>query len=270
MLSLQNMEPQSKWKKPPTEISAFALMLFAQFGAIITISTWFFPDELSEFGAATAVLVAGLIGIGFLQLFRVKNGRLLTYPLIVLLALSWVLMGEFEVGDAIFVVLFMSVLFSFLLYIPALAFDEFGLKMRHGRRKILLLLMLTIFVTLWFGLDALEFAASNEAEVWDEDLEEDVLTTLSSLEYGAAVGAAVLFVGGILGLLLTGGFGVELGPMKPEHAAFALALGNGLMGLFWILTEEFSLESILNMTAISGMMFLPIFGFFSRTSDETV
>ena len=75
------------------------------------------------------------MGIGFLQLLQVKNGRIMTYPIIALLALSWVALGEFGLEDAVFVVIFMSVLFSFVLYIPALGFDEFGLKMSRPRRS---------------------------------------------------------------------------------------------------------------------------------------
>ena len=56
------------------EMNAFSLMLYAQFGVIATIATWFLPDEISEIGIATSVLVVGFLGIGFLQLLQVKNG----------------------------------------------------------------------------------------------------------------------------------------------------------------------------------------------------
>jgi len=249
-------------------MNAFNLMLYAQFGAIVTIATWFLPDEISEIGIATSVVVVGFLGIGFLQLLQVKNGRIMTYPIIALLALSWLALGEFELGDAVFVVIFMSVLFSFILYIPALGFDEFGLKMSRPRRKLLLLLMLAAFATLWFGLDAIEIAAAGEAEVWDEELDEDIIVELSSAEFGATAAAAALYAVGIIVLILSGGFGVRLGPVMPEQAGFALALGNGLMGVFGFMTEGFYFEGPLNIIAFGGMMFLPVLGFFKQSSEE--
>ena len=240
-------------------------MLFAQFGAILTIASWFLPGELSDLEAPVILLLIGMMGIGLLQLFRVRHGRLLTYPLIALLAVSWVLLGEFNLEDAVFVTVFMSFTFSFLLYLPALGFDELGLKLSRPRRKLLLLVMLTIFATVWFGMDALEYGTSGEAGVWDEALDDDVIVALSTAEFGAAAGAAVLFVAGVLGVVLIGGFGIQLGPVKPEHAAFGLAVGNGLMVLFWILLEEDpSIEAVLDATAISGLMFLPVLGFFRQ------
>ena len=250
-------------------MNAFSLMLYAQFGIIATIATWFLPDEISEIGVASSVLVVGLLGIGFLQLLQVKNGRIMTYPIIALLALSWVALGEFGLGDAVFVVIFMSVLFSFVLYIPALGFDEFGLKMSRPRRKLLLLLMLTVFATLWFGLDAIEFAVAGEAEVWDEELDEDIMVELSTAEFGATAAAAALFAVGIIVLILSGGFGVRLGPIMPEQAGLALALGNGLMGVFWFMTEGFYLEVPLNIIAVGGMMFLPVLGFFKQGEEAS-
>lgn len=253
------------WQQPPTEINALTLMLFAQFGAILTIASWFLPNELSDLEAPVILLLIGMTGIGLLQLFRVRHGRLLTYPLIALLAVSWVLLGEFDLEDAVFVTVFMSFTFSFLLYLPALGFDELGLKLSRPRRKLLLLVMLTIFATVWFGMDALEYGISGEAGVWDEALDEDVIVALSTAEFGAAAGAAVLFVAGVLGVVLIGGFGIQLGPVKPEHAAFGLAVGNGLMVLFWILLEEDpSIEAVLDAAAIGGLMFLPVLGFFRQ------
>jgi hypothetical protein len=249
-------------------MNAFSLMLYAQFGVIVTIATWFLPDEISEIGIATSVLVVGLLGIGLLQLLQVKNGRIMTYPIIALLALSWLALGEFGLEDAVFVVIFMSALFSFILYIPALGFDEFGLKMSRPRRKLLLLLMLAVFATLWFGLDAIEFAAAGEAEVWDEELDEDIIVELSSAEFGATAAAAALYAVGIIVLILSGGFGMRLGPVMPEQAGFALALGNGLMGVFWIMTEGFYFEVPLNIIAFGGMMFLPVLGFFKQSSEK--
>ncbi len=123
------METDTPWKKPPFDLTPLSLMLFAQFGAVLSIAVWFIPDDLSELNAATVILLLGLIGIGLLQLFRVKNGRLLTYPCIALLALSWVVLGEFEVADAVFVTVFMSIIFTFLVYIPALAFDNYGMTL---------------------------------------------------------------------------------------------------------------------------------------------
>ncbi|MGB2169017.1 MAG: hypothetical protein ACPH76_07230 [Poseidonia sp.] len=263
------MDSQPKWQAPPTEINAFSFVLFAQFGAVMAIASWFLPSQLSEFDAPTVVLLVGLLGIGFLQLFRVQRGRLLTYPIIALLALSWVLLGEFEIGDAAFVVVFMSIVFSFLLYLPALGFEEFGMSISRPRRKMLLLLLLIVFTTMWFGLDALEYGTSNEVEIWDESLEEDVFVTASPVEFAAAAGAAVLYVVGVIGLILIGGLGVKLGPIRPAHAAFALALGNGLMGLYWVLVEnEISIEGILDLTAIGGLMFLPVVGFFGEHEQE--
>ena len=262
------METPPAWQRPPNEMNAFNLMLYAQFGAIVTIATWFLPDEISEIGIATSVVVVGFLGIGFLQLLQVKNGRIMTYPIIALLALSWLALGEFELGDAVFVVIFISVLFSFILYIPALGFDEFGLKMSRPRRKLLLLLMLAAFATLWFGLDAIEIAAAGEAEVWDEELDEDIIVELSSAEFGATAAAAALYAVGIIVLILSGGFGVRLGPVMPEQAGFALALGNGLMGVFGFMTEGFYFEGPLNIIAFGGMMFLPVLGFFKQSSEE--
>ena len=86
-------------------------MLYAQFGVIVTIATWFLPDEISEIGIATSVLVVGLLGIGFF--LQVKNGRIMTYPIIALLALSWLALGEFGLEEIIFMSAFL---------------DEFGLK----------------------------------------------------------------------------------------------------------------------------------------------
>ena len=262
------METPPAWQRPPNEMNAFSLMLYAQFGVIVTIATWFLPDEISEIGIATSVLVVGLLGIGFLQLLQVKNGRIMTYPIIALLALSWLALGEFGLEDAVFVVIFMSALFSFILYIPALGFDEFGLKMSRPRRKLLLLLMLAVFATLWFGLDAIEFAAAGEAEVWDEELDEDIIVELSSAEFGATAAAAALYAVGIIVLILSGGFGMRLGPVMPEQAGFALALGNGLMGVFWLMTEGFYFEVPLNIIAFGGMMFLPVLGFFKQSSED--
>ena len=263
------MENPPAWQRPPNEMNAFSLMLYAQFGIIATIATWFLPDEISEIGVATSVLVVGLLGIGFLQLLQVKNGRILTYPIIALLALSWLALGEFGLEDAVFVVIFMSVLFSFVLYIPALGFDEFGLKMSRPRRKLLLLLMLTVFATLWFGLDAIEFAVAGEAEVWDEELDEDIMVELSTAEFGATAAAAALYAVGIIVLILSGGFGVRLGPIMPEQAGLALALGNGLMGVFWFMTEGFYLEVPLDIIAVGGMMFLPVLGFFKQGEEAS-
>jgi len=257
------MEQQQNWQQPPLDFQPFTLMLFAQFGAILGIALWFLPDEISDLDLATAVLILGIAFIGAMQLFRVKNGRLLTYPAIALLALSWVVLGEFDIEDAIFVTIFMSVLFTFLVYLPALGFEEYGLSIRPSRKKWLLLVMTALLATFQYGPEALEIAMSGEAELWDEVTDEDEMVTLSAAEKIIVSLAAVLFVLGAAGLVLTGGFGISAGPVQPMHMALSLAIGHGLMLLFWMVFEaELSVDVALEIITIGGLLFLPSFGFF--------
>ena len=263
------METDTPWKKPPFDLTPLSLMLFAQFGAVLSIAVWFIPDDLGELNAATVILLLGLTGIGLLQLFRVKNGRLLTYPCIALLALSWVVLGEFEVADAIFVTVFMSIIFTFLVYIPALAFDNYGMTLQRPRRKVFLLVLTVLLAAFWFGADAVTVAMEGEYEVdWDYETDEPIMEAISGMEHMLAIGAATLFSVGILGLVVVAGFGVKAGPLRPVHFGLALSASYGLFAAIMFLVDDGGVfTDLLEVASLGGMLTLPALGFFSE--DES-
>ena len=59
------------------------------------------------------------------------------------------------------------------------------------------------------------FAVAGEAEVWDEELDEDIMVELSTAKFGAMAAAAALYVVGIIVLILSGVSEFGWGP-RPE------------------------------------------------------
>ena len=262
------MENETSWKKPPFDLTPLSLMLFAQFGAVLSIAVWFIPDDLGELSSHRHLAarphrhrIAPTVPCQ-----RTDDCRP-THAL--RCALSWVVLGEFEVGDAVFVTLFMSIVFTFLVYIPALAFDDYGMTLQRPRRKAFLLVLTVLLAAFWFGAEAITMAMDGEYEVdWDDETDEAIMEALNGMEHMLAIGAAAFFSVGILGLVSVAGFGVNAGPLRPVHFGLALSASYGLLAAVMFLVDDGGvITDLLEVASLGGMLTLPALGFFSE--DES-
>lgn len=211
------MEESSTYQPPPTDTSPFSLAIWAQFGFFVLLLLNFYNADDSLVTSDLVFMGAALV-TGLLQLFRVKNGRL--GGLLLMMAattIAWGVMEGFG-SDVIWAFgFFILPFFGMVIYMPALAFDEYGMDIPRSRRKGLLIALM-LFTMLFFGtLETMEIAGA-DGELTQEDFDGDVVYEISD----AQVTLAQVSVGiGALGMVLflaTAAGGMALGGLRPWHA----------------------------------------------------
>ena len=127
------MSDDTIYKMPPTDTEAFSLMLWAQFAVF-----GLFTLQGAVDGDLLWMIADGMAGL--LLLFRVKNGRLVVVFLIPLLTAA---LGS---GEGLEEVPFMWVFYGALVYLPALAYDEFEVELDPEKKRIGVLGLFTAMV----------------------------------------------------------------------------------------------------------------------------
>jgi len=129
------MSDDAMYKMPPTDTGAFSLMLWVQFAIFALFSLGAAVD--SDWAWVIADGMAGL-----LLLFRVKNGRVAAVFLAPVIAAA---LGSTEGFEE---VPFMWVFYGTLVYLPALAYDEFEVELDSDKKRIGVLGLFTAMVVI--------------------------------------------------------------------------------------------------------------------------
>ena len=158
------MSDDTIYKMPPTDTEAFSLMLWAQFAVF-----GLFTLQGAVDGDLLWMIADGMAGL--LLLFRVKNGRLVVVFLIPLLTAA---LGS---GEGLEEVPFMWVFYGALVYLPALAYDEFEVELDSDKKRIgvlglftgMMVLMGMIFGPAWILADGVgnEFEDPDSGELYE-------------------------------------------------------------------------------------------------------
>ena len=129
------MSDNAMYKMPPTDTGTFSLMLWVQFGIFALFSLGAANDGDWEW-----VIADGMAGL--LLLFRVKNGRVAAVFLAPVIAAA---LGSTEGFEE---VPFMWVFYGTLVYLPALAYDEFEVELDSDKKRIGVLGLFTAMVVI--------------------------------------------------------------------------------------------------------------------------
>ena len=175
------MEESVPYKMPPTDTSPFSLMLWVQFSIFALFSLGAAVDSDWEW-----VIADGMAGL--LLLFRVKNGRVAAVFLTPVLAAA---LGSAEGFEE---VPFMWVFYGALVYLPALAYDEFEVELDPEKKRIGVLGLFTAMVVIMgmvFG-PAWVLAEGSGGEM--EDPESGEVYEITSEGYNIIVAGQVIII----------------------------------------------------------------------------
>ena len=175
------MEESVPYKMPPTDTSPFSLMLWVQFSIFALFSLGAAVDSDWEW-----VIADGMAGL--LLLFRVKNGRVAAVFLAPVIAAA---LGSAEGFEE---VPFMWVFYGTLVYLPALAYDEFEVELDSDKKRIGVLGLFTAMVVIMgmvFG-PAWVLAEGSGGEM--EDPESGEVYEITSEGYNIIVAGQVIII----------------------------------------------------------------------------
>ena len=277
------MSDDAPFKMPPTDTSAFSLMLWCQFV--------FFMLMLYETSADSGPdLFSGVfVIVGLLLLMRVKNG---VFGAIGVLAAAPVVFGLAEGGDfdlsGILMWMFWMVVFmgGMGILLPAASFREHGLKISDGVRKWIIILFVCLVVGMFGAGESYDIANSGE---YNDDSDSMYQDEKELRENGAACSEMVscheagdmnvnlawagfaVAVGGLLIFLATAVGGVELGPLRPFHGISIAVLSAWLSSynLSDFAGRDLPGELVWALV-ISGLMILPVYNFFENGEEATM
>ena len=175
------MEESVPYKMPPTDTSPFSLMLWVQFSIFALFSLGAAVDSDWEW-----VIADGMAGL--LLLFRIKNGRVAAVFLAPVIAAA---LGSAEGFEE---VPFMWVFYGTLVYLPALAYDEFEVELDSDKKRIGVLGLFTAMVVIMgmvFG-PAWVLAEGSGGEM--EDPESGEVYEITSEGYNIIVAGQVIII----------------------------------------------------------------------------
>ena len=263
------MSEDAPFEMPPTDTSRFSLVLWAQFVFFVLILYEMNSNIEGTMGTSEMVFLGAVLVTGLLQLLRVDNRRMIGMLLLIVgTTISWgVIDGEWE--EVIFgLIFFILPFFGMVIFVPALGFDEHGMELSRDRRKLILVLVMSLCMVLFSAMENIDLATTDDGTYEVQDFEETTIYEVDDLNTNlakAAIGLALLGVGLFLAITLGG---MDLGGMRPWHAIAIAATSAWVDGYNW---SDFGQDSLV-MGAMWALMITVMFVLtaceFFETSDS--
>ena len=267
------MSDDALYKMPPTDTSRFSLVLWAQFGFFALI-LFEFNQNTDAMGAEEFVFLGAVLVTGLLQLLRVNNRRMIGMLLLIVgTTISWGLLGG-EMEMVIFgLIFFILPFFGMVIFVPALGFDEHGMELSRERRKLILVLVMSLCMVFFTVMENMALATTDDGtyEVDDIDEEETTIYEVDDLNVNLAKASIALAGTGVLIFLAITLGGMDLGGMRPWHAIALAATSAWVDGYNW---SDFGMEplwmSCLWALMITVMFVLTACEFFEKGEEATM
>ena len=265
------MSDNAPYQMPPTDTSRFSLVLWAQFGFFLLIAYEMNSNFEGTMGAEEFVFLGAVLVTGLLQLLRVNNRRMIGMLLLIVgTTISWGLLGG-EMEMVIFgLIFFILPFFGMVIFVPALGFDEHGMELSRERRKLILVIVMSLCMVFFTVMENMALATTDDGTYEVDDIEEEETTIyevddLNTNLAKAAIGLALLGVGLFLAITLGG---MDLGGMRPWHAIAIATTSAWIDGYNW---SDFGQEPLV-MGAMWALMITVMFVLtaceFFETSDS--
>jgi len=228
------MEDNSTYKMPPTDTSSFSLVMWAQFGFFLLIAYEMNSNIEGTMGAEEYVFLGAVLVTALLQLLRVNNRRMIGMLLMMAAAVvSWGVIGG-EMEEAIFGLIFFIIpFFGMVIYIPALGFDEHGMEQPRERRKLILVIVMSLCMVFFTVMENIDLATTEDGTYVTEDMDGDITYEVDDMNVNLAKASMGLAVMGVLILLATTLGGMALGGLRPWHGVAIAASAAWLDGYNW-------------------------------------
>ena len=268
------MEETPQYQMPPTDTSRFSLVMWAQFGFFLLIAYEMNSNFEGTMGAEEFVFLGAVLVTGLLQLLRVNNRRMIGMLLLIVgTTISWGLLGG-EMEMVIFgLIFFILPFFGMVIFVPALGFDEHGMELSRERRKLILVLVMSLCMVFFTVMENMALATTDDGtyEVDDIDEEETTIYEVDDLNINLAKASIALAGTGVLIFLAITLGGMDLGGMRPWHAIALAATSAWVDGYNW---SDFGQESLV-MGSIWALMITVMFvltacEFFEKGEEATM
>ncbi len=267
------MSDNAPYQMPPTDTSRFSLVLWAQFGFFALILFEMNQGTGGEIGTSEMVFLGTVLVTGLLQLLRVDNRRMIGMLLLMVgTTISWGLLGG-EMEMVIFgLIFFILPFFGMVIFVPALGFDEHGMELSRERRKLILVLVMSLCMVFFTVMENMDLATTDDGtyETTDGFDEEAISYELSDLNVNLAKASMVLALLGVTIFLAITLGGMDLGGMRPWHAIAIAATSAWIDGYNW---SDFGQETLL-MGSMWALMITVVFvltacEFFEKGEEAT-
>ena len=263
------MSEDAPFEMPPTDTSRFSLVLWAQFGFFGLILYEMNSDIEGTMGTSEMVFLGAVLVTGLLQLLRVDNRRMIGMLLLIAgTTISWGVIdgGWFEVIFGL--IFFILPFFGMVIFVPALGFDEHGMELSRDRRKLILVLVMSLCMVFFTVMENMALATTDDGTYEVDDFEGTTIYEVDDLNTNlakAAIGLALLGVGLFLAITLGG---MDLGGMRPWHAIAIATTSAWIDGYNW---SDFGQEPLV-MGSMWALMITVMFVLtaceFFETSDS--
>ena len=268
-----NMSDNAPYQMPPTDTSRFSLVLWAQFGFFALILFEMNQGMGGEMGTSEMVFLGAVLVTGLLQLLRVDNRRMIGMLLLIVgTTISWgVIDGEMEavIWGLIF---FILPFFGMVIFVPALGFDEHGMELSRERRKLILVLVMSLCMVFFTVMENMDLATTDDGTYETSDFDDETITyEISDLNVNLAKASIALAGTGVIIFLAITLGGMDLGGMRPWHAIAIAATSAWVDGYNW---SDFGQESLV-MGSIWALMITVVFvltacEFFEKGEEATM
>jgi len=267
------MSDDAPYQMPPTDTSRFSLVLWAQFGFFLLIAYEMNSNFEGTMGAEEFVFLGAVLVTGLLQLLRVNNRRMIGMLLLIVgTTISWGLLGG-EMEMVIFgLIFFILPFFGMVIFVPALGFDEHGMELSRERRKLILVLVMSLCMIFFTVMENMALATTDDGTYEVDDVVDETTTydiddqnvNLAKASIGLAITGVLIFLAITLG-------GMDLGGMRPWHAIALAATSAWVDGYNW---SDFGQESLV-MGSIWALMITVMFvltacEFFEKGEEATM
>ena len=267
-----NMSDDAPYQMPPTDTSRFSLVMWAQFGFFLLIAYEMNSNFEGTMGAEEFVFLGAVLVTGLLQLLRVNNRRMIGMLLMIVgPTISWgVLGGEMEM--VIFgLIFFILPFFGMVIFIPALGFDEHGMELSRERRKLILVLVMSLCMIFFTVMENMALATTDDGTYEVDDFDATTTYDIDDQNVNLAKASIGLAVTGVLILLATTLGGMALGGLRPWHGVAIAASAAWLDGYNW---SDFGMDplwlSCLWALMITVMYVLTACEFFEKGEEATM
>jgi len=228
-----NMSDDAPYQMPPTDTSRFSLVMWAQFGFFALI-IFEFNQNTESMGAEEYVFLGAILVTALLQLLRVNNRRMIGMLLMMAAAVvSWgVIGGEME-GAFFGLIFFIIPFFGMVIYIPALGFDEHGMELPRERRKLILVIVMSLCIVFFTAMENIDLATAEDGTYVTEDMDGDTIYEIDDMNVNLAKASIGLAVTGVLIFLAITLGGMALGGLRPWHGIAIGASAAWIDGYNW-------------------------------------
>ena len=227
------MEETPQYQMPPTDTSPFSLVMWAQFGFFALI-LYEFNQNTDAMGSSEYVFLGAVLVTALLQLLRVNNRRMIGMLLMMAAAIvSWGIF-EGEMGGAIAGLIFFIIpFFGMVIYIPALGFDEHGMELPRERRKLILVIVMSLCIVFFTAMENIDLATAEDGTYVTEDMDGDTIYEIDDMNVNLAKASIGLAVTGVLIFLAITLGGMTLGGLRPWHGIAIGASAAWVDGYNW-------------------------------------